>query len=159
MDDKNASYYIGDIARELDLSQRTIRYYEELGFIKPLRTEGGFRTYSAHDMDILRLIVRFKDLGLTLEDIRSLIPSGGKELTSEFVRHMRETLLGRRKEFESMEKKYADGVEQIDHVLNILENCTTCGSSNTENNCDQCIKQHGGEVPSLIDPLLKKGLN
>lgn len=160
MNDKAKTYYIGDIARELGLSQRTIRYYEELGIIKPPRTVGGFRTYSEQNVEILRMVVRFKELGVPLEDIRAMIaPGAGQSLGVDAVRRLREGLLARRKEFEAKLSKYSDGIKQIEEVLGILGNCANCGCVVEEGICETCLKHRGGDESPLIHPLIHHGEN
>ncbi|MBF6590170.1 MAG: MerR family transcriptional regulator [Ktedonobacterales bacterium] len=66
-------YTIGDLARELDISTRTIRYYEERGLLSPQRTDGTQqRLYTPRDRVRLQLLLRAKGLGFNLEDIREL---------------------------------------------------------------------------------------
>lgn len=65
---------IGEVAEEVGLSLRTVRYYEEVGVLSaPQRTEGGFRLYGALHLDQLRLIKQMKPLGLSLEEMRELL--------------------------------------------------------------------------------------
>lgn len=72
-------YTIGDLARELDISTRTIRYYEERGLLNPQRTDNtrrgphrGLRLYAPRDRVRLKLLLRAKGLGFALDDIRDL---------------------------------------------------------------------------------------
>lgn len=157
MDGKQTTYYIGDISKELGLSQRAVRYYEELGFIKPTRTGGGFRTYSKHDFDLLKLIVSFKDLGLALDEIHNMIPPSGGGLTGETVRRLREMLSSKRNEFEGRIKKYEEGIREINRVLDLLLSCTTCGRPTKEGECESCLKNKGADSAPLIPPLLFHG--
>ena len=70
----NAAMTIGELARELRLNPKTIRYYEELGLIpRPSRTESGYRHYSRSEIERLRLILRAKLLGLSLAEIKELV--------------------------------------------------------------------------------------
>lgn len=147
-------YYIGDIARDLGLSQRALRYYEELGFIKPTRTEGGFRTYSQHDVDMLRVVIQFKELGMTLDEIRSFFIQDHKSLTSEALKQLRDTLTVRRSEIKSKLRAYENGIQQIDRVLEVLSACDNCENPTEAEQCDSCLRQHGKEKTSLIHPLL-----
>ena len=67
----NKKYWIGEVAKETCLSLRTIRYYEELGLLRPKsRTAGHFRLYSESEMVRLRSIQTLKDLGYPLKDIQ-----------------------------------------------------------------------------------------
>lgn len=59
---------IGELAGRLRITQRTIRFYESRGLIAPGRN-GAQRVYSAADETRLKLILRTKNLGLSLEDI------------------------------------------------------------------------------------------
>src|SRR5256885_15556779 len=67
-----ASYGIADLAREFDVTTRTIRFYEDEGLIAPKR-QGQRRIFSARDRVRLRLILRGKRLGFSLGEIRDII--------------------------------------------------------------------------------------
>ncbi|MFC0006739.1 MerR family transcriptional regulator [Micromonospora siamensis] len=65
---------IGEAAERVGLSIRTIRHYEEVGLIVPsARSEGGFRLYTAPDLDRLAVVKRMKPLGFTLDEMRDLL--------------------------------------------------------------------------------------
>ena len=67
-------FQIGEVAEQVGLSLRTVRYYEEVGLVSPsARSEGGFRLYSDEDISRLALVKRMKPLGLTLEEMRELV--------------------------------------------------------------------------------------
>lgn len=67
-------HQIGEVASEVGLSLRTIRYYEEVGLVVPSgRTQGGFRLYTDSDIDRLRLIKQMKPLDFTLDEMRDLL--------------------------------------------------------------------------------------
>ena len=63
---------IGDLAREFDVTTRTIRFYEDKGLIAPAR-QGQRRVYSGRDRVRLKLIMRGKRLGFSLEEVRQMI--------------------------------------------------------------------------------------
>lgn len=71
----NATYRIGDLAREFDLTTRAIRFYEDMGLLQPQRlgTGGRQRVYSARDRTRLKLTLRAKRLGLSLTEARDII--------------------------------------------------------------------------------------
>ncbi len=68
----NDSYTITDLAREFEVTTRTIRFYEDQGLISPDR-QGQTRIYSQRDRVRLRLIMRGKRLGFSLKEIRDLL--------------------------------------------------------------------------------------
>ena len=69
-----AKYYqIGELSSLLELSPRTIRYYEEIGLLNSIkRVEGGKRIYTDKDFQRLKFITRLKHLGLTLSEMLEL---------------------------------------------------------------------------------------
>jgi DNA-binding transcriptional MerR regulator len=66
------TYSISDLAQELDVTTRTIRFYEEQGMLSPQR-RGQERIYSPKDRVALKLILRGKRLGLSLAECKTLI--------------------------------------------------------------------------------------
>lgn len=68
----NNEFSIGDLSRELNITTRSIRHYEEIGLISPKR-HGQTRVYSPADRTKLMLILRGKRLGFSLEESREII--------------------------------------------------------------------------------------
>jgi DNA-binding transcriptional MerR regulator len=69
-----ANLFIGRLAKQVGLNPRTIRYYERLRLLPPpLRSESGYRLYTADNAELLRFIQKAKSLGLTLTEIREII--------------------------------------------------------------------------------------
>ena len=70
-----ATYTITELAREFDITPRTIRFYEDQGLISPKREGSGgrIRVYGARDRTRLKLTLRGKRLGLTLSEIKDLV--------------------------------------------------------------------------------------
>jgi len=64
---------IGDVAKRSGLPPKTIRYYEEIGLIKPQRTDNGYRVFDARDLHKLGFIGRARSLGFSIEDCRGLL--------------------------------------------------------------------------------------
>ncbi|HEY4669939.1 MAG TPA: MerR family transcriptional regulator [Tepidiformaceae bacterium] len=66
---------IGEAAARSELTQRTLRYYEEKGLLRPpTRMDGGFRLYSSEDMARLERIKELKELlGFSLADIKEML--------------------------------------------------------------------------------------
>ncbi len=154
MNDKLNTYYIGDISKMLGLSQRALRYYEELGFIHPERTDGGFRTYSSRDVEILQIVLNFKELGMTLDEIHILFSLGNDEAACDSLRQLYKVLHEKREEFEAKINKYREGLEQIDRVLATLSICTTCARSCDRDLCEKCLKGRGEMTSPLIENFL-----
>ena len=60
---------IGDVARRTGVTERTLRYYEELGLLAPDRAGGGRRRYGGGDLDRLYRIRLLRELGTPLADV------------------------------------------------------------------------------------------
>jgi DNA-binding transcriptional MerR regulator len=73
---RGESLRIGDVARAVGTTPRTIRYYEEIGLLPeaPQRRSGSHRLYSQQEVERLREVMRLKDLlGLSLEELKTLL--------------------------------------------------------------------------------------
>ena len=69
---KERTFSISDLRKEFNVTSRTIRYYEDISLLNPNRC-GKSRIYSPADRTRLKLILRGKRLGLSLEDSRQII--------------------------------------------------------------------------------------
>jgi DNA-binding transcriptional MerR regulator len=86
---------IGEIAKKLDMSQRTIRYYEEIGLLNSIkRVEAGRRVYTEMDLRRLKLIKRLKIMGMTLSEMQELEAMWTIEKSNEKVLKRLSELLG-----------------------------------------------------------------
>ena len=64
---------IGDLAKQLGITTRTIRYYEEIGLMGPSQRVGtGARLYDRNDIRRLKFILKIKELGIGLKDMQEL---------------------------------------------------------------------------------------
>lgn len=92
---------IGELAQKAGVTPRTIRYYENLGLLGPSEREGkGFRYYTEAELARLRKIDALKALGLSLEEIGSIIDlffeeptmlQGKQKLVEILQAHLQET--------------------------------------------------------------------
>ncbi|AMA72194.1 MerR family DNA-binding transcriptional regulator [Aneurinibacillus thermoaerophilus] len=70
---RQETYSISQLSSELDISTRTIRYYEERGLLHPTRSPGGTRRYTKADRARLKLILRGKRFGFSLDEIKEML--------------------------------------------------------------------------------------
>ena len=118
------TFSISDLAGEFDVTTRTIRFYEEKGLLSP-RREGTRRIYSPADRTRLRLILRGKRLGLSLDESAEIIRlygSPGKnrrqlELLIRKIRERRDVLRRQQRDLESMLKELADAESKCRDAL------------------------------------------
>ena len=70
---KKERFSISNLAAELGITSRSIRFYEEKGLLHPGRTQGNQRVYTSKDRARLKLILRGKRFGYTLDEIAKMI--------------------------------------------------------------------------------------
>ncbi len=64
---------IGDVAERTGLPPKTIRYYEDIGLVTPLRSDNGYRRFRDSDMHKLAFLGRARALGFSIDDCRDLL--------------------------------------------------------------------------------------
>ena len=64
---------IGEVAERSGLPPKTIRYYEDIGLVRPLRGDNGYRSFRESDVHKLAFLGRARALGFTIEDCRTLL--------------------------------------------------------------------------------------
>ena len=64
---------IGEVAERSGLPAKTIRYYEEIGLIRPARDANGYRAFSAEDLHKLAFLGRARALGFSIAECRTLL--------------------------------------------------------------------------------------
>lgn len=112
------SYTISDLAKEFDLTTRTIRFYEDEGLLTPER-RGQARIYSAGDRVRLMLILRGKRLGFSLAECKEIFnlydPAGGNKaqltLMLDKLAHRRQALEQQLRDIQQMQQEL-DAAEQ-----------------------------------------------
>jgi DNA-binding transcriptional MerR regulator len=100
-------YSISELAAELELSPRSIRFYEEKGLLAPQRTDGNHRIYDRRDRARLKLIQRGKRFGYSLDEIAEMIG-----MTSTDVNEIRQIQTS----LEYGEKKLREIKERIEEL-------------------------------------------
>ncbi|KZY06021.1 MULTISPECIES: Cu(I)-responsive transcriptional regulator [unclassified Sulfitobacter] len=64
---------IGEVAERAGLPPKTIRYYEDIGLIRPMRSANGYREFRDRDLHKLAFLGRARALGFSIEDCRTLL--------------------------------------------------------------------------------------
>lgn len=121
MAETQQTYSISDLAREFDVTTRTIRFYEEKGLVSP-RREGQKRLYSAADRVRIKLILRGKRIGMTLEESAEVIdmydPAHNNE---EQLQRLLQTVAERRARLVQQKKDIDDMLNGLDEVQALCE--------------------------------------
>lgn len=151
---------IGDFAQKAGVSVRAIRYYEELGLIRPeSHSNGGFRLYGHENLKRLQVINFLKDLGLSLTEIRQILlakkPSGGDRQTVEFLLKIFAEKLNL---VESRLENLNRMKDELARAIKILRSCESCDhkvllDAMCCGNCENLLPRES--VPDTFEVILQ----
>jgi len=83
MSDASDGFTVGQVAARLDVTVRALHHWDETGLARPsLRTSGGYRLYTASDVERLQRIVVYREFGLGLDRIRELLDDPATDVAS-----------------------------------------------------------------------------
>ncbi|MCC7012516.1 MAG: MerR family transcriptional regulator [Planctomycetes bacterium] len=147
---------IGDFARLAGTNLRTLRYYEELGLLRPARrSQGGFRYYRRTDINRLNMIRDLQELGLHLDRIRELMSTReSDEARSVFLERVREAL-------REQDRLLQERVAALEHqrarlaaAVGKLTECECCKHLPIPSNnfCEPCVVT-GQPLPAKVSAL------
>ncbi|EKP0295373.1 MerR family DNA-binding transcriptional regulator [Aeromonas veronii] len=126
--DEGRRFSISELAREFDITTRSIRFYEDQGLLNPAR-EGQTRIYSKQDRVRLKLTLRGKRLGFSLAEIRELFDLYDADKSS---RTQLQTMLG------LVEEKRETLQQQMEDIRMVLLELDAA-----EQRCQQALRQLG----------------
>ena len=87
---------IGDVSERSGLPAKTIRYYEDIGLVRPSRGENGYREFGFKDLHKLAFLARARSLGFTIEECRTLLSLyEDRQRSSSDVKRLAEKHVGR----------------------------------------------------------------
>lgn len=95
-------YTVQKLGRLAGVSTRTLRYYDEIGILKPARmSSSGYRIYGQAEVDKLQQILFYRELGVSLERIKQIVNSPSFNAAQALKEH-REHLLDKRKQLDTL---------------------------------------------------------
>ncbi len=110
---------ISDVAARSGIPPKTIRYYEDIGLVKPPRDTNGYRVFREADMHKLAFMGRARALGFTIENCRNLLALWeDKNRASADVRHIAEDHLAQ------IEAKIADLNAMRETLKTLVTSCS-----------------------------------
>jgi DNA-binding transcriptional MerR regulator len=148
-------YTSGDLARATGQTLRTVRFYEEQGLLSPSAlSDGGHRRFDEAALDRLRLIVDFRDLGLSLQDIGALLKMrdgcrGGADFRARLRAALPEHVAQARRKVERLRRLEAE----LRHALQSLDAPPRASSPC---DCPAAVAVDGG-TPRIVRVLAEGG--
>lgn len=141
---------IGRLAGMSGLSERTLRYYEKLGIITPVRSDGGTRLYRASDVEIAQLAQRMRELDIPVATIRAIATRRrdfrtGDQSSATMI-DMLEGLV------DSLGARAAQTLALQDEMLRtlrVLRGCRGCKNAPTPKDCPDCPMEISPDQTSL----------
>ncbi len=116
------TYGIAELAREFEVTTRTIRFYEDKGLLSPGR-QGQRRVYASRDQVRLRLIMRGKRLGFSLDEIRELVDL--YDVDPSKVTQLKHFLEKIRERKSALVLQQADIAETLEEIGRIESQCSS----------------------------------
>ncbi|GBF42351.1 SoxR-like transcriptional regulator [Leptospira ellinghausenii] len=110
---------IGELSKSSGVSSKLIRHYESIGLIpETRRNDNGYRLYTDDDVHYVRFIKRSRDLGFSLDDIKSLLGLWkNKSRSSKQVKQLAE------KHLEDLNLKLKKMKDMADTLKHLVHNC------------------------------------
>jgi len=95
-------YTVQKLGKLAGISTRTLRYYHEIGILKPARiSSSGYRIYGQKEIDLLQQILFYRELGVSLENIKKIIQSPSFD-SVEALRQHHIKLLEKKEQLEAL---------------------------------------------------------
>ena len=132
--------HIGSLAQQAGTTTRTVRYYEEMGLIKPeCRTPGGFRCYCQDQLSRLQMILSLKEMGFDLERIKVILDKRNHNGTGgELAVSMLDDLSCRLEEVTGQIRHYQQLEVKLRRVIDSVCRCRPCELRLEERLCPSC---------------------
>jgi Cu(I)-responsive transcriptional regulator len=109
---------IGEASKRTGLPPKTIRYYEDIGLVTPLRDTNGYRSFRGNDVHKLVFLSRSRALGFTIEDCRGLLA-----LWDDQTRASSDVQAIAKQHLEHIESKIADLQAIRDTLTHLVHEC------------------------------------
>lgn len=110
---------INEVARELSITKRAIKFYEEKGLLTVAKDKNGYRNYSDDDLETLRKISLYRRLGISILDIQKLLEKGDRGLLVNILENKEKELRTRTAEYEELKSFVLTG--KIDNLYEEIQ--------------------------------------
>ena len=130
---------IGDIAKRLDTTVRTLRFYEEQGLIHPRRTEGGTRLYDEQDEARFAALLALSRLDFPLQQLAELAAIRPASKTGHAASHqVAERLVEMKQQLAEQAEAIAAMQRDLEKADALVQRCFGCRKAPRREVCDRC---------------------
>lgn len=114
-------YTVQKLGQLAGISTRTLRYYDEIGLLKPARiNSSGYRIYGATEVDRLQQILFYRELGVNLDSIKDIMTSPTFDRTNALREH-REKLLEKRAQLDALINNVDKSIRQTERKISMTD--------------------------------------
>ena len=115
-------YTANKLAKMSGVSTRTLRYYDEIGLLKPLMVApSGYRIYGQSEVDRLQQILFYKELGFSLESIKELLSASGFDREKAFFNHLTE-LKAKKRRLDALIQNVTKSISAMKGEISMTDN-------------------------------------
>ncbi|EQB38326.1 hypothetical protein M948_07025 [Virgibacillus sp. CM-4] len=125
---------IKEVARQLNTTTRTIRFYEEKGLIHPIKQENEYRIFTEEDLVRISTILALREIGITINEIKQLLNDGSRSINS-YLNIQRSALFEKWLELkdmiatiDQMLERSNDGQTEMSEILELSEHLKNLNS-------------------------------
>jgi len=149
-------YKIGELAEEAGTTTRTLRYYEELDLLEPVRNTAGQRVYDSTTLTRLHFIHELKAGGFSLAEIKQFFEGWQKSDSGAAASEATTPLIQQKlSEIADLQKKLAKLNQELMAMAHFLVSCRTCPSKPSVETCGDCDRHPDEPANSMIMRLVK----
>lgn len=111
---KRKEYYkIGEIASLYGIGTDSLRYYEEIGILKPARDDNGYRMYNIGDIRTLNILRELRSIGFSMEEIKAHLADFNLQKTLELFQAEIEAIDKKTAQLAALRKQLAERIDEI----------------------------------------------
>lgn len=139
-------YTIQKLAKLAGISTRTLRYYDEIGLLKPARiNSSGYRIYGSKEVDILQQIMFYRNMGVELSSIKQILQTKGFDELKALEGHL-EYLLEKREQLDLLIKNVSKSINSKKEGVTMKDNEKFDGFK--KKLIEENEEKYGGEIRS-----------
>ncbi len=154
----NTRLKIGELARRTGKTVRALHLYEELGLLRPARSEGGFRLYGPDELARVYWIGKLQDMGFKLQQIQGLLAAiSREERAPAAMERVRNLFQGRIEQTRKQLRKLLQLERDLAEAIAYLDDCRTCPEvGQAQDACAECGQSTTRTAPELVSGIYLK---
>ena len=140
-------YHIKEVAELSGVSVKTLHHYDKIGLLVPVKSENGYRTYSQEDLERLQVILYYKYLGFSLDQIAELLAEETSNLLPHLTRQL-DYLTQERQRLDTLISTLQKTIQEQkgERNMTIEEKFTGFSYQDTQKYHQEAVEKYGQEV-------------